>query len=57
MSMMDDGNVNEVPHNRREAELTGTTMRWRMDLSNERSICKMNMNRENMQEMEITRYL
>jgi len=54
--MMDDGNVNEVPHNRREAELTGTTMQWRMDLSNERSICKMNMNRENMQKMEITRY-
>lgn len=30
MSMMDDGNVNEVSHNGREAEFAETTMQWRI---------------------------
>lgn len=30
VGMMDDGNVNEVPHDGRGAELTETTMRWRI---------------------------
>lgn len=50
VGMMDDGNVNEIPHDRRGAELAETTMWWRIYQTSALHIKRIWMHNENISE-------